>query len=79
MTEHVHRRNDDGSWDSICIGCFRTIARAEAEAELTERERKHVCRPMRISQRRPPSAFYRRCDQNYVNAREMKVPQCRCV
>jgi len=40
---HPHRRNPDGSVDSICITCFATIARAGDEAALTEQEKKHSC------------------------------------
>jgi hypothetical protein len=46
-TEHVvtfpHRRNADGSYDSICPECFLTAARAKSEEELTTLEKKHVC------------------------------------
>lgn len=38
-----HRENDDGSFDSICPVCFRTIGRAQSEADLAQAEREHVC------------------------------------
>lgn len=47
MAAPVHRKNKDGTWDSICLGCFMTIARFEKEAELREQELKHVCHPGR--------------------------------
>lgn len=45
MFAPTHRRNDDGTWDSICHGCFQTIARAKCETELRKQELKHVCHP----------------------------------
>jgi hypothetical protein len=38
-----HRRNPDGSFDSICRVCFATVARCNTEDELKEMERNHVC------------------------------------
>jgi hypothetical protein len=38
-----HRLNDDGSHDSICIGCFETVATAQNEWELVAYESAHVC------------------------------------
>jgi hypothetical protein len=38
-----HRRNHDGSWDSICTQCFLTIARSKMEGKLAEFEETHVC------------------------------------
>jgi hypothetical protein len=37
------RHNPDGSWDSICLHCFATAARASSEAELTEAQKRHNC------------------------------------
>jgi hypothetical protein len=42
---YVHRSNRDGSYDSICTGCFATVASARNEAELSMRECTHVCIP----------------------------------
>lgn len=39
----VHRHNSDGSYDSICNVCFRTIATAEKESFLAAKEEPHVC------------------------------------
>ena len=50
MAAPKHRRNDDGTWDSICLGCFKTIARAKSETELREQEFEHVCFPLQFSQ-----------------------------
>ena len=38
-----HRRNPDGSFDSICPNCFRTVATRRNEADLAQTEREHVC------------------------------------
>jgi len=41
FTVYVHRRNNDGSFDSICKTCFMTVANATDEAMLAEHERNH--------------------------------------
>jgi hypothetical protein len=40
-----HRFNPDGTFDSICITCFRTIAMSEKEADLAAAEEAHACNP----------------------------------
>jgi hypothetical protein len=40
-----HRRNDNGSYDSICIHCFATVGSSVAEEKLEEGEKRHVCNP----------------------------------
>ena len=42
-TLYPHRRNDDGSFDSICPKCFLTVARSAAEETLAGNESAHVC------------------------------------
>jgi hypothetical protein len=42
-TKHPHRRNSDGTWDSICKNCFLTIAHGRTESELAKSEKTHVC------------------------------------
>jgi hypothetical protein len=42
-TNHPHRANYDGSFDSICLLCFATIANSRIEAELTTPEMNHTC------------------------------------
>ena len=39
----AHRPNTDGSYDSICPTCYRTIATEKKEIDLIERERRHAC------------------------------------
>jgi hypothetical protein len=46
-----HRRNRDGSFDSICLKCLLTIANARTDADLAKYEKYHVCNPSIISQR----------------------------
>jgi hypothetical protein len=38
-----HRRNADGTFESICINCFLTVGHARSEAELAESEENHIC------------------------------------
>ena len=38
-----HRRNKDGSFESICRICFSTVARSKQEAELAEQDSTHIC------------------------------------
>jgi hypothetical protein len=39
----THRKNADGSVDSICRQCLTTVAIEHLETRLTQREREHVC------------------------------------
>ena len=41
----AHRHNLDSTFDSICTGCFCTIATARTESELAEAEKEHACEP----------------------------------
>ncbi len=38
-----HRHNRDGSCDSICLRCYRTIASTRYEDWLAHEESNHVC------------------------------------
>ena len=38
-----HRENRDGSFDSICLQCFATVASEGHEAELKVGEDAHIC------------------------------------
>ncbi len=40
-----HRQNADGSVDSICLGCYRTVATVDDEKILVTQERQHRCDP----------------------------------
>jgi hypothetical protein len=43
---YAHRRNYDGTLDSICKLCYLTVARAYRELDLTHLELRHVCQPI---------------------------------
>ena len=45
-----HRNNTNGNHDSICNGCFLTVATASEEFELAPLEDSHVCDPVRVYQ-----------------------------
>ena len=38
-----HRKNLDGSWDSICMKCFLTVTTTAKEHDLHEAEHSHDC------------------------------------
>ncbi|MDQ1453339.1 MAG: hypothetical protein QOK38_3205 [Acidobacteriaceae bacterium] len=38
-----HRKNKDGTFDSICPVCFRTVVSGVMESQLAELEREHIC------------------------------------
>ena len=39
----THRKNTDGTVDSVCRQCLTTVAIERLEAMLIQREREHVC------------------------------------
>ena len=39
----AHRENANGTFDSICLRCFRTVATARSESALREKEQQHAC------------------------------------
>jgi hypothetical protein len=43
--DYAHRSNDDGTFDSICLRCFRTVTTAYSEPELVFGEAQHSCVP----------------------------------
>jgi hypothetical protein len=56
MAEHLitfypHRRNKDGTFDSICLKCFLTIAHTATEVELLAYDSEHICKFWAVSQR----------------------------
>ena len=48
-----HRTNRDGTFDSICPRCYRTIASADKEQHLFMAERIHECDPLRLDELAP--------------------------
>lgn len=61
---YLHRANPDGTFDSICIGCFVTVASAVTESALAEPEMSHKCIPSSLSQRDRPRAKIDRTELN---------------
>lgn len=49
-TEFSHRFNANGSVDSICLQCFRTVATANTESALRSTEHEHICDPLSLVQ-----------------------------
>ena len=45
MSKFAKRRNPDGTMDSICLNCFRTVATCTDQLELIEFEKDHRCMP----------------------------------
>jgi hypothetical protein len=43
------RLNLDGTCDSICLNCFKTIATTSDEEELDTFNRQHVCDPFLVA------------------------------
>jgi len=41
--QFAHRTNIDGTFDSICLTCFMTVAHADVEEELNSSEYVHLC------------------------------------
>jgi hypothetical protein len=50
-TVFPHRKNRDGSFDSICRTCLLTVANTRREADLASYEQYHVCNPSVTIQR----------------------------
>jgi hypothetical protein len=44
--QYAHRRNYDGTLDSICKLCYLTVARAYRENDLLHLEVRHICQPV---------------------------------
>jgi hypothetical protein len=61
LRTYPHRLNRDGSFDSICLKCFATIANTPTERELKAREKVHTCDHTMLCDRRlfraPHSSF----------------------
>jgi hypothetical protein len=46
--QFVHRNNGDGTIDSFCRKCFKTVAWSYLEAVLEPDERNHKCDPAQL-------------------------------
>jgi hypothetical protein len=42
---YSYRINKEGSYDSVCLRCFATIATAKEVAELHTQGKEHICHP----------------------------------
>jgi hypothetical protein len=38
-----NRRKQDGSHDSICLGCFKTFSNLDAKGRPTDEDHDHIC------------------------------------
>jgi hypothetical protein len=54
-SKYPHRKNRNGSYDSICMQCFATISSKKNETDLAEDEKKHVCAQSQLSKRGAPT------------------------
>jgi hypothetical protein len=58
---YPHRLNLNGTYDSICLICFATVASARTEPELAVHDIKHICDNFLLSERRlfiPPHSSW---------------------
>ncbi|HVW78712.1 MAG TPA: hypothetical protein VHB45_13955 [Alloacidobacterium sp.] len=58
----AHRQNEDGTFDSICLNCFRTITTEGKETNLAGKEKEHHCNQTDLqfsSQQQPGSVLPR--------------------
>jgi hypothetical protein len=63
---YAHRRNYDGTLDSVCKLCYLTVARAYRETDLGHLEVRHICQP--VERRRSTRIAHRVFD--HVGARQ---------
>ena len=42
-SNYAHSLNEEGTFHSICLRCFRTAASEDSEARLAEAEGQHQC------------------------------------
>jgi hypothetical protein len=58
MSNFFHRTNANCTIDSICTGCFRTIAVANTHDELVIAENSHHCEPLVVTfNKKPPTSW----------------------
>jgi len=68
-SHYAHRRNYDGTLDSVCKSCFLTVARAYRETDLTHLELRHICQPV---ERRRSTRIAHRVFDNSVARRTVE-------
>ena len=47
--DFAHRQNRDGTFDSICLHCYLTVATANSKENLADREKRHECKDDHLS------------------------------
>ena len=50
-TRFLHRRNEDGSYDSIFRTCLAAVACSMARSELAENQKTHICNSAFLAER----------------------------
>jgi hypothetical protein len=67
----ARRVNHDSTIDSICLSCFKPVARASDEIDLVVGEKIHVCEPVKMDNVRgrdlSPSQSHERCREMRSN------------
>jgi hypothetical protein len=48
---YLHKNNRDGTYDSICLRCFRTVGSANNVVGLVPAETYHVCDAIVVARR----------------------------
>ena len=51
-----HRRNPDGTYNSICLTCLEMVALNKTEVELKKLDERHVCKTAPILGKQPETA-----------------------
>jgi hypothetical protein len=68
----THRKNPDGSVDSICTRCFRTIASDHSEGKLIAHEERHLCDPNWVYSQTPSDSRQSTAARSSVQAQLAK-------
>jgi hypothetical protein len=51
-----HRRNPDGTYNSICLICLQMVAKDKTEEELKQLDERHVCSTASIPRETPETS-----------------------
>ena len=70
VPSRFHRRlNKDGTTDSICSNCFRTVATEKSETQLVDREQSHICHDSVVMRKQSLGLFVVSPEQVEASAR----------
>jgi hypothetical protein len=61
LLSYPHRHNFNGTYDSICLICFATVATTKTEPELAVYDRRHICDDLLLAERhlfKPPHSSW---------------------